>query len=88
VSFLCKFPVSQHDPDSFHIDVPYFENNFIIIVVNGLFTETFKANKPLRSFCRTFFITTSSTGFVIVNDMLQISNPSVCVHLNFLFIIY
>lgn len=85
VSTLCKFPNTVHDPASFRIDVPFCEPSFVQIVVNGLFTETFKQNKPLRSFCRTFFIVPQGQGFVIVNDMLQISNPSVSLYIRFWF---
>lgn len=77
VSFLCKFPTTEHDASSFKIDIPFCESNMVIIVVNGTYIETFKANKPMRSFCRTFFVAPQGSGFVIVNEMLVVSNPSV-----------
>lgn len=81
VSLLCTFPASEHDPDSFKIDIPHCEANLIIIVVNGTFNEPFKAHKPMRSFCRTFFVVPQGSGFVIVNEMFVVSNPSVSVAL-------
>lgn len=77
VSFLGKFPHTQHDPESFKIDVPFFEPALAIVVVNGCYTETFKTNKPTRAFCRTFIIVSQGTGHVIINDMMEISTISV-----------
>lgn len=87
VSFLCTLPNSKHDASSFVIDIPFCGSNFIIVVVNGLYTEIYKANNPLRSFCRTFYIVPQSPGFVIVNDMLSISNPSVS-YLNIIIVLF
>lgn len=78
VSFLCKFPATEHDPSSFNIDVPFYDNNLIIIVVNGIFKETHKEKQSMRSFCRTFNIISQGQGYVIVNDMFVISSLSVC----------
>lgn len=76
VAFLCKLPNTEHDPDSFKVDVPFCEGSLVTVVVTGTFRETFKTGKPGRSFVRTFYITPHGNGFAIINEMFVISNLS------------
>jgi nuclear RNA export factor len=77
VSALCEMPKSKHEPNSFLIDVPFCNNSFILVVVNGVYRELLKKHQPLRAFCRTFYIVPQGQGFVIVNDLLLLTNASV-----------
>lgn len=84
VSFLNKLPVTKHHLDTFQVDIPFFSKEFINVVVNGLLQETLKTQSSFRSFCRTFFLVPHNNGFVILNEMLLISSPSVI----YFFVIY
>ncbi|KAH9422072.1 Nxf1p [Dermatophagoides pteronyssinus] len=77
VSFLNKLPVTKHHLDTFQVDIPFFSKEFINVVVNGLLQETLKTQSSFRSFCRTFFLVPHNNGFVILNEMLLISSPSI-----------
>ena len=77
VSAISEMPMTRHEPDSFKIDVPFYNNQFVLIVINGVFRELFKKQEPLRAFCRTFYIVPQGQGFVIVNDLLLITSATV-----------
>jgi len=47
------------------------------VVVNGVYRELLKKHQPLRAFCRTFYIVPQGQGFVIVNDVLLLTNATV-----------
>jgi nuclear RNA export factor len=77
VSALCDMPLTRHEADSFQIDVPFCNNAFVLVVVNGVYRELIKKAQPLRAFCRTFYIVPQGSGFVIVNDLLVLTNATV-----------
>ena len=77
VSALCDLPRTRHEPTSFTIDVPFYNNVFVLVVVNGVYREIYKKQEPLRAFCRTFYIVPQGLGFVIVNDILLLTNATV-----------
>ncbi|XP_054158102.1 nuclear RNA export factor 1-like [Oppia nitens] len=77
VSTLCEMPMTRHVPDSFTIDVAFATQTVMIVVVNGVYHELIKRQQPLRAFCRTFYIVPHGSGFVIVNDMLLLTNATV-----------
>lgn len=77
VNFLNKLPITIHLMDSFKVDVPLYNKNFINIVINGMLKETMRKKRPYRQFCRTFVLIPKNDGYVIINDMFNISAPSV-----------
>jgi len=76
VASLNSLPETHHVTDSFVIDVPFFSNALVSIVVNGLVVESWKKVKNLRSFTRSFTIIPQGQGFVIINDMLILSHST------------
>ncbi|GAB1597900.1 nuclear RNA export factor 1-like [Argonauta hians] len=77
VSQLRLFPGTQHDLNSFHIDVQHLSRTLLIFSVFGVFKETeAKGEPPIRTFSRMFITTPQQDGIVIVNDMLTISNAT------------
>ena len=77
MSALCDLPRTKHEPQSFTIDLPFSNNSFALVVVNGVYRELYKKQEPLRAFCRTFYIVPQGEGFVIVNDILVLTNATV-----------
>lgn len=87
VSFLSELPKTQHDPQSFSVDLTLFTPKLINFVVTGVFRELSKKEqygngnpdspKIMRSFQRVFMIVPMANGgFCIRNEMLFISNPT------------
>ncbi|XP_029634622.1 nuclear RNA export factor 1 [Octopus sinensis] len=77
VSQLRLLPGTQHDLNSFHIDVQHLSRTLLIFSVFGIFKETeSKGEPPIRTFSRMFITTPQQDGIVIVNDMLTISNAT------------
>lgn len=76
VSLLSELPPTQHDPQSFCVDLTLFSSQLILLTVTGLFKErtTNENNLLLRSFQRTLVIVPSGSGFCIRNEMLHINN--------------
>jgi hypothetical protein len=56
--------------------VIFVQENFILFTVTGLFKEREERSQPLRYFCRTFTLVPQNSGFVIINEMLCITNPT------------
>lgn len=78
VSALCDLPKTTHEANSFVIDVPaVISNNFIQIVINGVYREHIKKNSLLRAFSRSFIIIPQGEGYVIMNDLLLLINATV-----------
>lgn len=78
VAALCDMPKTKHEPLSFLIDVPLYNDCIIQIVVNGVLRLTDGKSTPLiKSFCRLFTVVPHNGGFVITNDQLIISNSSI-----------
>ena len=76
VAALTGFPDTQHIRESFLIDVPFFSEQIVVMVVNGLYVESCKQTKQMRSFCRNLTIIPQGDGYVIANDMLMVTNAS------------
>lgn len=77
VAQLSRMPNTKHLLETFKIDVPYFDQNMLYVVVTGLFIEVYKTNAPTRGFMRTFLLVPQNGGWVIVNDMLYFTTSSV-----------
>lgn len=75
VAALSNLPQTEHILQSFKLDVPLFDNSYIVLNIIGLY----KTKRPynLKAFSRNFFITSHGNSFAIVNDLLSITNPSV-----------
>jgi len=76
IEFLQKLPKTTHDVASFVIDMPVAVENFILFNVVGLFKEREERNQPIRYFTRTFALVPLNSGFVIVNELYYITNPT------------
>eukprot|EP00058_Branchiostoma_floridae_P003754 XP_002589242.1 hypothetical protein BRAFLDRAFT_114207 [Branchiostoma floridae] len=76
VAFLNELPHTQHDPNSFVIDVGVAMNSLICFTVSGVFREVVSksgGNPPIRAFSRVFTAVPAPQGLCIVNDMMTIS---------------
>lgn len=73
VSFLSELPATQHDPQSFGVDLTLFTSQLLHLTVTGVFRET-GGSQPLRSFQRTLIIVPANGGFCIRNEMVHINN--------------
>ena len=76
VKFINTFPMTQHDLDSFTLDIPVASDNLISVTLTGLFKERLHSPAPLRHFHRNFIIVPQGSGFVITNDSLFVTNPT------------
>lgn len=76
VSTLSSFPKTEHIFNSFKIDIPFIEDNSLLIVINGLY-KTKQRPFNIRAFTRNFFIIPINNTFVITNDIFTILNPTV-----------
>lgn len=75
VSLLSELPATQHDPQSFAVDLTLFTEKLILLSVTGLFKEK-KASgstEQVRSFQRSLVIVPSGSGFCIRNEVLHIN---------------
>lgn len=75
---ICLLPKTQHDPNSFIVDVPYTSAAVLSFTVQGVFKEVeSKMDKtPIRAFSRTFVTVPGGSGMLIVNDMLTVTNAT------------
>lgn len=78
VAFLNELPKTQHDVNSFVVDISAQTNTLLCFSVNGVFKEVDgKSRDSLRAFTRTFVAVPASTsGLCIVNDELFVRNAS------------
>lgn len=76
VAALTALPATHHVRESFLVDVPFFSEQLVVLVVNGVLIETWKSAKQLRAFSRSLSIVPQGDGYVITNDLLLLSNSS------------
>ncbi|XP_036908856.1 nuclear RNA export factor 1 [Sturnira hondurensis] len=78
VAFLNELPKTQHDINSFVVDISAQTNTLLCFSVNGVFKEVDgKSRDSLRAFTRTFVaVPASNSGLCIVNDELFVRNAS------------
>ncbi|XP_062051960.1 nuclear RNA export factor 1 isoform X1 [Lepus europaeus] len=78
VAFLNELPKTQHDVNSFVVDISAQTNTLLCFSVNGVFKEVDgKSRDSLRAFTRTFIaVPASNSGLCIVNDELFVRNAS------------
>ena len=75
--FICDLPKTIHDLDTFTLDLPLVNAQLINVNITGVFKERALSPAPLRHFHRCFVIVPQGSGFVIVNDSLYITNPTI-----------
>ncbi|XP_004713545.2 nuclear RNA export factor 1, partial [Echinops telfairi] len=78
VAFLNELPRTQHDINSFVVDISAQTSTLLCFSVNGVFKEVDgKCRDSLRAFSRTFIaVPASNSGLCIVNDELFVRNAS------------
>ncbi|XP_073461421.1 nuclear RNA export factor 1 [Aquarana catesbeiana] len=78
VSFLNELPRTQHDLNSFVVDVTTETNTLLCFVVNGVFKVEGQSNDPVRAFTRVFIAVpgNEAVGLLLVNDQQFIRNAS------------
>ncbi|XP_059787796.1 nuclear RNA export factor 1 isoform X1 [Balaenoptera ricei] len=76
VAFLNELPKTQHDVNSFVVDISAQTSTLLCFSVNGVFKEVDgKSRDSLRAFTRTFVaVPASNSGLCIVNDELFVRN--------------
>lgn len=77
VEALKKLPQTKHSGGVMSVDVPFSIPELYTIVINGIFKEFTKKQAHTRAFVRTFVIIPHGKGFVIINDILIITNATV-----------
>ncbi|XP_075043746.1 nuclear RNA export factor 1 isoform X2 [Mixophyes fleayi] len=77
VSFLNELPRTQHDLNSFVVDINAQSNTLLCFVVNGVFKVEGQSNDPVRAFTRVFIaVPGTDGGLLLVNDEQFIRNAS------------
>ncbi|XP_060110353.1 nuclear RNA export factor 1 [Heteronotia binoei] len=78
VAFLNELPKTQHDINSFVVDVCAQQNTMLCFTLSGVFKEVEgKYRELMRAFTRVFIaVPASNNGLCIVNDQLFIRNPN------------
>lgn len=76
VAAINSLPQTTHINDSFIVDVPFYSNVLVNIVVSGMFVELWRGFKQTRSFTRTFVIVPQENGYFIVNDVFMVGNST------------
>lgn len=77
VSFLNDLPKTEHDKNSFTLDITFATERLMSFTVTGVFRERTLRELPLRHFNRMFVVVPQGTGFCIVNEMLHVTLPTV-----------
>uniref|UniRef100_A0A8C4SED0 Nuclear RNA export factor 1 n=1 Tax=Erpetoichthys calabaricus TaxID=27687 RepID=A0A8C4SED0_ERPCA len=78
VAFLNELPKTQHDVNSFVVDVHAYTNMLLSFTVNGVFKEVDdKSPHSVRAFTRAFIaVPSGNSGLCIVNDELFVRKAS------------
>lgn len=73
VAFLDKLPKTEHDLNTFTLDVPYNSEAMMIFTVTGCFKERGTNQNNIRHFNRCFIVVPQNAGFCIINEQLFVS---------------
>eukprot|EP00095_Tigriopus_kingsejongensis_P005674 maker-scaffold846_size89341-snap-gene-0.13 protein:Tk05674 transcript:maker-scaffold846_size89341-snap-gene-0.13-mRNA-1 annotation:"hypothetical protein DAPPUDRAFT_302769" len=76
VAFLNTLPKTETDMNSVTLDIPFATERLMTFTVTGMFRQRATKNNPIRHFNRVFLVVPQGSGFVIVNEMLYITNPT------------
>uniref|UniRef100_A0A8C5R1D5 Nuclear RNA export factor 1 n=1 Tax=Leptobrachium leishanense TaxID=445787 RepID=A0A8C5R1D5_9ANUR len=76
VGFLNELPRTQHNLNSFVVDLSFQTSSLLCFVVHGVFKEVSKSSRNIvRAFSRTFIaVPDSEVGLLLLNDELFIRN--------------
>lgn len=76
VGFLCDFPKTAHNLQTFAVDMCLFTPKILSFNVAGLFKELDGSGetKPIRYFHRQFIIVPNGSGFCIKNELLLVTS--------------
>ncbi|XP_037073313.1 nuclear RNA export factor 1-like [Pollicipes pollicipes] len=70
---LARLPKTQHDSNSFTVDVPVANERLMQISVCGVLKEREERHTPVRAFSRVFVIVPHGQGFCVINEMLVVT---------------
>jgi len=73
VAFLTKLPKTEHDMNTFTLDVPFTSESLMTFTVTGCFRERGTKNSNIKHFNRCFLVVPQNSGFCIINDTLFIT---------------
>jgi len=73
VAFLSKLPKTEHDMNTFTLDVPFTSESLMTFTVTGCFRERGTKNTNIKHFNRCFLVVPQNAGFCIINETLFIS---------------
>lgn len=76
VAALSSLPATKHVLESFLVDVPFFSEHLVVLILNGVVVETGNKTKQLRAFSRNLTIVPQGDGYVITNDLLLLTNST------------
>ncbi len=77
VAFLARLPRTTHDVNAFYVDLSVALPSFIHFTISGVFKERGgEREMSHRSFHRSFNLVPLNGGFVIVNEMLFVTNAT------------
>ncbi|XP_015011034.2 nuclear RNA export factor 1 isoform X1 [Drosophila erecta] len=84
VSTLDEWPKTQHERQTFTVDLTIYNTSMMVFTVTGLFKElNGEASNPgsmqlydLRHFARTYVVVPQNTGFCIRNETIFITNAT------------
>jgi len=76
VAFLSKLPKTEHDMNTFTLDVPFTSESLMTFTITGCFRERGTKNTNIKHFNRCFLVVPQNSGFCIINETLFITPAS------------
>jgi len=73
VAFLTKLPKTEHDMNTFTLDVPFTSESLMTFTVTGCFRERGTKNTNIKHFNRCFLVVPQNAGFCIINETMYIT---------------
>merc|ERR1719153_264791 len=73
VAFLTKLPKTEHDMNTFTLDVPFTSEGLMTFTVTGCFRERGTKNTNIKHFNRCFLVVPQNAGFCIINETMYIT---------------
>lgn len=73
VAFLSKLPKTEHDMNTFTLDVPFTSESLMTFTVTGCFRERGTKQNNIKHFNRCFLVVPQNSGFCIINETLFVS---------------
>jgi len=73
VAFLDKLPKTEHDLNTFTLDVPFNSDTMMIFTITGCFKERGSSQNNIRHFNRCFIVVPQNSGFCIINETLFVT---------------